>query len=100
MKQSLKCPKCDGARIWVIERFRIPSETASGQELPLVPHQEGATGFLGFSKLAPHGAFDLWACDACGYTELYARDLSGLKPSEERGVRLIDAAVEPKGPFR
>jgi hypothetical protein len=42
MKQLLRCPKCAGKRIWVIEKYRIPSEAAEGRELPLVPHQEEA----------------------------------------------------------
>ena len=101
MQRSLKCPKCSGVRIWVIERFRVPSETAEGAELSIVPHQqETARGFFAIPRHSPRGHFDLYACDACGFAELYARGLSTLEPDPERGIRLVDAGERTKGPFR
>jgi hypothetical protein len=41
----------------------------------------------GFSGPTGRGALELFACDACGYSELYAQT-SNLK--EGQGVRLID----------
>lgn len=101
MRRTLKCPKCGGVRIWVIERFRVPSESSEGQELAVVPHQAEMTRSLfGIPRQSPRGHFDLYACDGCGFTELYARDLSSLVPDPARGVRLIDSAEDPQGPFR
>src|SRR5512139_3338064 len=101
MQRSLKCPKCGGVKIWVIERFRVPSETAEGQELSVVPHQREMTrGMFAIPRISPRGHFDLYACDACGFSELYARDLASLDPDPERGIRLVDATEPQKGPFR
>jgi predicted nucleic-acid-binding Zn-ribbon protein len=101
MQRTLKCPKCGGAKIWVIERFRVPSETAEGQELAVVPHQqEMGRGLFAIARISPRGHFDLYACDGCGYAELYARDLAGLEPDPDRGIRLVDATEPQKGPFR
>lgn len=92
---------CGGVRIWVIERFRVPSETSEGQPLSVVPHQpEMSRGFFAIPRQSPRGHFDLYACDGCGFSELYARDLSSLTEDPERGVRMIDASERSKGPFR
>jgi predicted nucleic-acid-binding Zn-ribbon protein len=101
MKRSLKCPKCGGEKLWVIEKYRIPGETAEGNELSLVPHQpDGKTSRFGIGRVTPRGHFDLYVCDGCGYTELYGGGLEELVPDPARGVRLIDASVPKKGPFR
>lgn len=101
MKKLHRCPKCDGKRLWVIERFRIPGESADGKVLPVVPHQPatGGGGFLGFTKVQSVGHVDLYLCDACGYSELWAEDFRGLVPDEARGIRLVDTSAE-RGPFR
>lgn len=99
MKRSLQCPKCDGKRLWVVERFRVPSETAAGAELPVVTHQDGK-GIFAITRSAPQGRFDLWVCGGCGYSELWAAGIEGLRPNPEAGVRLVDSTVEPAGPFR
>ncbi len=100
MKRSQQCPKCDGKRLWVVEKFRIPSETAAGTELPLVTYQRPGTGLFVISRSEPKGRIDLWLCDGCGYTELWAAGLEGLRPDPDAGVRLSDATVEAAGPFR
>lgn len=48
----LRCPKCAGKRIWVIERYRVPGEAAEGRELPVVPHQAAAGSGGSFLLLA------------------------------------------------
>ncbi|MBL9027173.1 MAG: hypothetical protein JNL21_33570 [Myxococcales bacterium] len=101
MRKTLKCPKCSGVRIWVIERFRVPSDTSEGQELAVVPHQADAERSLfSIPRQSPRGHFDLYACDGCGFTELYARDLSTLVADPARGIRLVDTGEPNKGPFR
>lgn len=85
----------------MIEKFRIPSETAEGRELPLVPHQDEAKPrLLSFRRLNPVGHVDLYLCDACGYAELWADGFRDLVHDPERGVRLIDSTETGAGPFR
>jgi len=84
----------------VVERFRIPGEYDAGAELPVVLRQSEGTGFLGLGRTKPQGRFDLWLCAACGFTELWAAELSGLREDPANGVRLIDASTAPAGPFR
>ena len=101
MKKNQRCPKCDGKRIWVVEAFRIPTETAQGQVLPVVPHQEsGAVGFLALARIKPVGQFDVYLCGGCGYSELWASGLDELRADPAKGVRLLDSSTEPAGPFR
>ena len=101
MKRQLACPKCMGRKIWVIEPFRIPDETLTGKGLPVVPHQpEAKEGFFALPRSAPRGEVDLYVCDGCGYSELWARNHRGLVEAPERGVRLLDSSTNTAGPFR
>ena len=101
VKRSQICPKCAARRIWVVESFRVPSETAQGAVLPVVPHQqvEGG-GFFAIARMTPVGSFDAYVCAGCGYSELYAKDFAELREDSARGVRLLDASTTPAGPFR
>lgn len=101
MKNLLRCPKCAGKRIWVVEKYRVPGESADGRELPVLPHQPDAKeSRLSFGRISPKGHFDLFLCDGCGYSELWADGFRGLVPDEKRGVRLIDTSDIGDGPFR
>jgi len=101
VKRTQICPKCSARRIWVVESFRVPSETAQGAVLPVVPHQqtEGG-GFFAIARMTPVGSFDAYVCAGCGYSELYAKDFAELHEDAARGVRLLDATAAPTGPFR
>lgn len=83
-----------------METFRIPSETAEGVALPVVPHQKGSAGRFSLGRVSPQGRFNLWLCEACGYSELWAEDVAGLRHDPEAGVRLIDNTPDAEGPFR
>lgn len=100
MKRTQQCPKCQGRRLWLIEPFRVPSEVAAGQTLPVLTHQPQPGGLFAIARANPQGRFDLWVCDACGYCELWASGLSGLRHDPAAGVRLVDTTAEPSGPFR
>lgn len=100
MKRTQQCPKCQGRKLWVIERFRIPSEYAGGTELPVVAHQREQGGFLELGRTSAQGRFDVWLCEACGYSELWAAGLSGLREDVANGVRRVDTTHTPSGPFR
>lgn len=99
MKHSASCPKCNGRRQWVIERFRTPSERATGDELRVVNDQSlGEAAF--FRSAHPTGYFDMYICADCGFSELWARDFEDLVASAADGVVLRDNRDPPKGPFR
>jgi predicted nucleic-acid-binding Zn-ribbon protein len=100
MKNLHRCPKCAGKRIWVIEKYRIPGEAAEGRELPVVPHQAAGHSFLRLGRVSPVGSFDLFVCDGCGYSELYASGIRELVADPARGIRLIDTSDTGEGPFR
>jgi predicted nucleic-acid-binding Zn-ribbon protein len=99
MKQTQQCPKCAGRKLWVIERFRVPTEGAPGHELPVATQLEKG-GLFTIGRALPVGRFDLWLCDACGYSELWATGITALREDPERGVRLVDHTLVPEGPFR
>jgi predicted nucleic-acid-binding Zn-ribbon protein len=101
MKNTLKCPKCGGKKIWVLEKYRIPGESGQGRQLHVVPHQEEAkTGLFQSLRANPQGHFDLLLCHACGYSELWAAGFEGLVESPSHGIRLIDSSDAGAGPFR
>ncbi|HQY65088.1 MAG TPA: hypothetical protein PK141_27030 [Polyangiaceae bacterium] len=103
MKKLHACPKCNGRKLWVIEPFRVPGEAAEGQAVPLVPHQheeEAGGGFFRVARKNPIGAVDLLVCDACGYSELWARGARDLVEDPVAGVRLLDSSATKAGPFR
>jgi len=100
MKPTQRCPKCNGRRLWVIDPLRVPTESATGAVLPLVPHQGKVGGFLQLTALNPVGKLELFVCARCGYSELWAGEIARLAPDPENGVRLLDASTEPEGPFR
>src|SRR6185436_9144661 len=101
MKNMLRCPKCAGKRIWVIEKYRIPGESSEGRALPVVPHQaEMKTSLFQAMRLNPQGHFDLFLCAGCGYSELWAESFKDLVADPARGIRLVDTSNLNEGPFR
>lgn len=99
MKNQHACPKCTGRKIWVVEPFRLPDDTLDGRPVHVVPHQsEGGAGFFKVESAKPRGELDLYVCDDCGYSELWARNVKNLR--ETRTVRLLDSSGNRAGPFR
>lgn len=99
MKTTLRCPKCSGKKLWIIDEFRVPGADAEGSPLAVVPHQaRGRGGIFGSLAASPRGGFELYACAACGYSELWATKLDELEPGP--GVRLIDTHEPTKQAFR
>ena len=99
MRDTSTCPKCESRRQWIIEPFRVPSETVQGDEVRVVNDLPAGRQGL-FRQAAPQGRFDLYVCADCGYSELWARELEGLRHAPEHGVRLRDQSDPSKGPFR
>jgi predicted nucleic-acid-binding Zn-ribbon protein len=90
MKNTRKCPKCESTKLWVVEPLKTVYEFDPGTiPLHLDYDQVEGTTFLTRSKLRV-GTLDAWICAACGYTELWAKELNRLKHAPERGVRLIE----------
>ena len=101
MKKLHACPKCSGRKIWILEPFRLADETREGRPMNLVPHQpEAAGGFFRVARMSPRGELDLFVCDACGYSELWARGMRGLVEDPAQGVRILDSSGTKAGPFR
>ncbi len=97
----LRCPKCAGKKIWVVEKYRIPGESFEGRPLPVLPHQaEARTGIFQALRQNPIGYFDLVLCGACGYSELWAGGLDKLAADPSLGIRLVDTSDLGEGPFR
>lgn len=99
MKHTQQCPKCEGRRLWVVERFRLPGEAGPGAELPVVTHHEKG-GLFTLGRASPVGRFNLWVCATCGFSELWAEGLEGLRDDPSAGIRLVDQSLDPAGPFR
>jgi hypothetical protein len=58
---------------------------------------------LGIPKGHRFGSFESWSCAACGFTELYAKDLGdvdALAAQYPADVRIVDGNVPAKGTFR
>ncbi len=101
MKESLRCPKCDSRRLWVIDPLRVPGEVKEGDRLRVVNHQvPDSEGFFAIGRRAPVGHFVAYICASCGLSELYADDIDQLEADPQRGVRLIDNTDPHQGPFR
>ncbi len=98
MKATQRCPKCGGKKLWLIDPFRVPSDTAGGQEMFVVPHQ--STGGWVSLRANPVGSFELFLCAACGYSELYAKSFAELEARPDGSVRLLDMTDPKAGPFR
>jgi hypothetical protein len=94
MKNPLECPGCAGKKIWVLEQFRIPGESAAGRTLPVVPHQDsGEGGLFQAIRQNPQGHFDLLLCKGCGDSGAgparSTEDTMSLHPSSPRIPLLV-----------
>jgi len=84
----------------VIDTFRVPGESAAGVALPVVTHQPQPGQRFSLGRASPQGSFNLWLCDACGYSELWAENIAGLRHDPAAGVRCVDTTPDDEGPFR
>ncbi len=56
-----------------------------------------------FPEASHIGTFESWICAACGYTELYAKDLHDIErfaADQPKDIRIVDGTVPARGPFR
>lgn len=118
MQNTQTCPKCDGRKLWRIEKFRAPdSKYKYGSDgIPLLLAQgryaapdgtEEKKGFLDRPLFGGDhqgeqywaGSIDAWLCAACGYTEFWSHSFEKLSHNPADGVHFIDATPE-QGGFR
>ena len=101
MRTTATCPKCSGKKI-VVAELRQPFPGTIARLIPALalntmPEPSDA---LVVKKV---GGFESWICAACGYTEFYAKDLGDvdrLAVEHPEHVRIVDATVHERGPFR
>ena len=98
MRKTHTCPKCQGKRLWRIEKVNHDNTYAGGAHLRVAYERAiGAAktglGATGRPSVKSVGHFDLFVCRGCGYSEWYARDLEGLAHNPAAGVFEIDASV-------
>ena len=99
MRQEMRCPKCRGQRIWLIEDFSTEDAKRTSVGLPLFLVKSRGVDRTNVDFHGANGRLDLVACDACGYAELWAKGLEDLVHDPENGVHLFDTAGE-RGPYR
>jgi hypothetical protein len=101
MRNTGRCTKCSGGRLWRIERIGVKDpQYSNGDNVPLsavarrgytLPSDRFPTAYDG-------GHVDAYVCAACGYTELYWQGYERLLHNPQDGVHLLEAPTE--GPFR
>jgi predicted nucleic-acid-binding Zn-ribbon protein len=77
MRRTLKCPKCEGRKLW-----HVPIVRVTGTEVLFT--------------------FELFTCDQCGYTEWYAKKPAEMPEGEAIRARFLDNEPpgEGGGPYR
>lgn len=104
MKKSLSCPKCNGRRIWRIDRVGT-DDVEQDELMPLrlanvrLRESNDKAFFQWGTDSAKSGYLSAFVCAACGYSELWAHGFEGLKHAPEAGVHFIDATVD-RGNYR
>lgn len=89
------CAFCGGRRV-----FYAPEVLDRGESNTKWPMSIATSGFW---RARSRGAFELYACVACGYAEWYVKEPAQLEelPSEDPKYVVVDTDDrEPKGPYR
>jgi predicted nucleic-acid-binding Zn-ribbon protein len=102
MRTTATCPKCSGKKMMVVDLRQYPGESLTLRRIPVVAFH--VKQWL-LSVPSALGRFEAWICVGCGFTELYAEDLGDVDVEELAAqypdyVRIVDAAVSERGPFR
>jgi predicted nucleic-acid-binding Zn-ribbon protein len=94
MRKTLTCVKCNGRKVWHIAPVR-----ERGQQYrpsPLGPAYEKNV----WGQFRNTGAFEVFICVGCGYTEWYTTELDQLRHDPQNGITLIDNEKVAEGPYR
>jgi predicted nucleic-acid-binding Zn-ribbon protein len=87
VKQDLTCPKCDGRRIWRLEKIAAQDYSVGlGGSYDLKLSAGGSAVAIGH--------FDAYVCDRCAYSELWAQDVALLSHDPPRGIHLLGSPDE------
>ena len=105
MRNTLKCPKCQGRQFYEIGKCTVPAHDSSNGSEPLSVASAylptGNTGFLGTEEQTRFvGQLLAWVCAGCGYTEFYVGQVAVLElmaRHQAATVRAIDASTTGKG---
>jgi hypothetical protein len=96
MKRTKTCPKCASRRVWRVDKYTVPADSTAGAPLRVTIERPPSRGLFARDD-STQGYIDAWVCDGCGFTELWARDIDGLKPDPGSGLVLyVDGAPAPK----
>ncbi len=107
MRQSLKCPKCQGQQFHRIGACTVTAHDSNGTEPLSVAAAYLPTGERGFLGGEDHARFvaqlQAVTCSSCGFTEFYVGELEVLAYMVQHtagGVRFIDGSVGTGGASR
>ena len=96
MRTHHRCPKCQGAKLYVCENRQ--------------PDRQYTTGYIPFCVVAANeprnartvvGTYETWICATCGYTEWFAKDVESLERLSAvtgSGVRIVQS--DGQTPYR
>ena len=98
MRSRNICPKCAGHDLLVVSPWRQPDPRYSNSTnlMHVTSAETAGTGFLSVSSRTDVGAFELWVCSSCGYSELYAAGVETLKQLADQGHPEV-RRVTPEG---
>jgi predicted nucleic-acid-binding Zn-ribbon protein len=98
MKETKRCPKCEGRKLWRIREFRQAGVSGglAGAPIPIAITGRGSTIFSANNHI---GSFDAYVCGHCGYSELWATGFQNLTVSVDEGVELVDCGAQD-APYR
>jgi predicted nucleic-acid-binding Zn-ribbon protein len=105
MRFSEKCPKCEGREFAVNTEMLVSDYDGSRYKTPLFAINLAKAAMLDRRsdlRQEERGFFEAWICLGCGYTELYAGGLDGVRELAAKypeQLRIVDANNKD-GPYR
>ncbi len=105
MKHGRNCPRCKGTVFFRIDTMSSPDYRYVNSFHPVglaVADRTRKVGRFWLRKVDRLVVeIEAWVCKACGFTDLYAKDLEALQSmvDAEEGVEVVDRESDG-GPFR
>ncbi len=93
MRNTLRCPKCDGREVLHVTRIQDKDQVGDGAVLSIQSVRPG----WAFGRHENSGVLEAYVCAACGFTELYTKDVGQLVVDGEI-IRRLTAPESP--PYR
>ena len=87
MRYRNTCPKCENRELLVVNPWRQPQTRTANTTyvMRLTSIEKAGKGFLAAPDRVEVGAFELWVCSRCGYSELYAAGVQELAQLADQG---------------